>query len=101
MSSGATPVPTPEPSTEIHLTFVDVASGRILSDPVISPSPTFINGVVQYFDQYALSHRLWSPDGTALLSPEVDGSGTERLVVRYFDGRPPVALDGAIGFWSP
>ena len=101
VASGATPAPTPEPTGEVHLVFVDVASGKVLSDPVIRPASTFVNGILSYFDQYSLSHRMWAPDGASFLMPEVDEAGATFLAVRYADGRPPVALDGAIGFWSP
>jgi TolB protein len=66
--------------------------------------------VFQYFDQYALSHRLWSPDGkqfvftgsagkdahpaTAVRNPSV-------FVVDAAKGATPKALsDGHIAFWS-
>ena len=36
---------------EIRLTFVDVATGRIRSEPAISPGVQFVNGLLTYFDQ--------------------------------------------------
>ena len=101
VASGATPAPTPTPTGEVHLVFVDVATGKILSDPVIHPAATFVDGILSYFDQYSLSHRMWAPDGASFLMPEVDETGVTSLAVRYADGRPPVMLDGSIGFWSP
>jgi TolB protein len=95
-----TPSPSPAPP-EIHLVFADVASGAIRSDPVIHLSPDFVNGIINYFDQYALSHRMWAPDGSSMLIPEVDEDGLPFLAVRYVDGREPIKLHGAIGFWSP
>ena len=95
-------VPSSEaPATEVRLVFVDVASGDIRSDPVVQPAPRFVNQVLAYFDQYALSHRVWSPDSSSILLPEVLPDGSTRLTVRFPDGGGPVALDGEIGFWSP
>jgi hypothetical protein len=67
----------------------------------VRPAPTFINGVLAYFDQYALSHHLWAPDGSSILLPEVDDSGSTHLDVRFPDGGPAIELPGEIGFWSP
>ncbi len=103
--SGSSLVPGPSssdaPATEVHLVFVDVASGDIRSDPVIQPGQRFISQVLAYFDQYALSHRVWAPDSSSILLPEILPDGITRLTVRTPDGGPPVALAGEIGFWSP
>jgi TolB protein len=78
--------------------IVDIADGKV-------------HEVVQYFDQYALSHRLWSPDSkhfvftgsagsdahpaTAIRSPSV-------YVVEATSGATPKAIaDGHVAFWSP
>lgn len=95
-----TPSPTAAP-TEVRLLFVDVAGGRVRSQPVVQPGPAFVEQLFPFFDQYALSHRMWAPDGTSLLMPEVDPDGTTHVTVRFPDGEPPIDLDGAIGFWSP
>jgi dipeptidyl aminopeptidase/acylaminoacyl peptidase len=84
-----------------RLLFVDVATGKILSQPAVRPAPTFINGVLAYFDQYALSHQVWAPDGASVLLPELGDDGSTHLTVRFATGEPPVELQGEIGFWSP
>jgi TolB protein len=84
-----------------RLLFVDVATGKTLSQPAVQPAPTFINGVLAYFDQYALSHRVWAPDSSSILLPEFADDGTTHLTVRFPDGEPPIELPGEIGFWSP
>jgi TolB protein len=89
------------PTSEVRLVFVDVTSGEIRSDPVVQPAPRFVSQVLAYFDQYALSHRVWAPDSSSLLLPEVAPDGTTRVTIRFADGTPPVALEGEIGFWSP
>jgi TolB protein len=89
------------PASTVRLLFVDVATGKIRSQPAVRPAPTFINGVLAYFDQYSLSHRVWAPDSSSILLPELSDDGTTHLSVRFPDGAPPIELAGEIGFWSP
>ena len=49
------------PGTIARLAFIDVASGRVRSERAISLGEHFVNELLPYFDQYARSHRLWSP----------------------------------------
>ena len=79
---------------------MDVATGRIRSDPVIAPASRYVNQVLTYFDQYALSHRMWAPDSSSLLVPEVSETGATRTDVFYPDGGEPRSLDAEIGFWT-
>ena len=50
-------VATVDGAPEVRLVFVDVASGDIRAEPLVRPSLVFIEQVLPYFDQYALSHR--------------------------------------------
>ena len=105
-SSGPAPSASPAASpstqpTEVRLLFVDVASGEITSQRVVQPEPQFINQFLSYFDQYALSHRLWAPDSSSLLMPVNDRDGTPRIAVLFRNGDQPRTIEGAIGFWSP
>ena len=93
--------PPATPANEVRLVFVDVASGNVRSQPAVSPGAVFVDQLLTYFDQYALSHRIWAPDSSSVLLPEAQVDGTTHITVRYADGRPPVALDGDIAFWSP
>jgi len=99
----ATPsgAPSQEPDTEVRLIFADVASGRTLSQPIVRPAERFVSSLLAYFDQYALSHRLWAPDSSSILMPEIDEGGNTHVIVRYADGSDPIQLDGDFGFWSP
>ena len=81
--------------------FVDVASGHLVSQAVVEPGQVFIDQFLTYFDQYALSHRLWAPDSSALLLPVADPDGSTHVAVMPRDGGAPLRLDGAIAFWSP
>jgi WD40-like Beta Propeller Repeat len=85
----------------LTLSFVDFASGRVRESRAAQVTSTFVNLVLPYYDQYALSHRVWAPDSSAIALPLVD-DGIDRLFVVPADGSPPRPLDGAeIGFWSP
>jgi len=61
-----------------------------------------VNQNLPYFDQYALSHRLWAPNSASIILPRVDWSGATQIVVVAADGTDsrPIA-DGVSGFWSP
>jgi len=61
-----------------------------------------VNQILPYFDQYALSHRLWAPDSASIILPLVDSSGGTQIVVVAADGTDsrPIA-DGVSGFWNP
>jgi TolB protein len=89
------------PGTTVRLAFVDVATGKIRSERVVHLAGHFVNELLPYFDQYALSHSLWSPDSASLLLPLVDATGRDQLVVIPSDGSAsrPIA-DGDSGFWS-
>ena len=57
--------------------------------------------MLPFFDQYALSHRLWSPDGGSIALPVV-AEGTEQIVVVQADGSGARRVaDGVEDFWSP
>jgi hypothetical protein len=81
--------------------FVDVASGRITSQPVVAPGALFINQLLVYFDQYAVSHQLWAPDSSSMLLPIADASGGTSISLFPRGGGAPRTFDGTMAFWSP
>lgn len=60
--------------------------------------------VVSSFNQYAQSHRLWSPDGRYLVYADQDDASIERIwMVDTFAERgadPILVAKGSMGFWS-
>ena len=101
-SAAPTADPIQATGVRARLAFVDVATGAIRSERVVGLGEDFVNQLLPYFDQYALSHRLWSRDGASILLPLVDADGTGRLYVVPADGSAPRPLaDGVKGFWSP
>jgi TolB protein len=86
----------------LRLVFVDVAAGTLRSSRVVRLSDPFASQVLPFFDQYALSHRLWSPDGASVALPLVGEHGSSQLVIVPADGSDARHIaTGAIGFWSP
>ncbi|MEE9198232.1 MAG: hypothetical protein V3U26_00385 [Dehalococcoidia bacterium] len=72
-----------------------------------TPSSETLFTLFQFFDQYAYSNSLWSPDSDSLVyagrEPGTDGTGTDRVFVLPVDGiTPPRAIaQGTLAFWSP
>jgi TolB protein len=86
----------------LRLSFVTVANGAIRSERVVRLSDLFIGQVLPFFDQYALSHRIWSPDGASIALPLVGARDVTELVVIPADGAEPRTVAIAeMGFWSP
>ncbi len=86
----------------LRLTFVDAASGAVRSARVTRLSDLFINQVLPYFDQYALSHRFWSRDSRSLVLPIDDDQSVSRITTFFADGSDPVELvGGQFATWSP
>ena len=62
----------------------------------------FAAQVLPYFDQYALSHRFWSPDGRSIALPLAADDGTAGIVVIPADGGATTRIaDGVAAAWSP
>ncbi len=89
---------------------VEVPEGKTYEVVDFVPSRPLLL-VFQYFDQYALSHRLWSPDSKAFVFPGAAGSdarpavGLRNPIVYTVEATeqatPKVLSDGHIAFWSP
>jgi TolB protein len=81
----------------------NLITGQDRGFAVFHPSP-HMRYVVTTFNQYAQSHRLWSPDGRYLVYAERDPAQVDRiwLVDTYAQrGAAPLPVaEGTIGFWS-
>ena len=93
---------TPSPGAEVRLAFIDVGTGEVRSERVVQPAATLVGQILPYFDQYALSHRFWSPDSASIVLPLVDGTGRTKIMVVPADGTDSRSLAaGESAFWSP
>ncbi len=64
------------------------------------PSDVFIHQFLPFFDQYALSHRLWSPKSDALVLPMMQNGIAHVTIVDADNGAVKILAGGDIGFWS-
>jgi TolB protein len=86
----------------LRLSFVTVADGSVRSEQDVRLSDLFVNQVLPFFDQYALSHRFWSPDGSSIALPLVGaGDVTELVVIPADGGEPRTVAVAEMGAWSP
>ena len=96
------PLAAPAPGVALRLVFVDVASGAIRAKRGIQLADLFAAQQLPYFDQYALSHRIWSPDSRSIALPVDDPDGTSEIEVIRADGSDPTHVaDGVAAAWSP
>jgi hypothetical protein len=88
------------PGIALHLAFVDAATGTLRSERDIRVTDTFAFQVLPYFDQYALSHRFWSPDSSSLTLPIASIDAGDRLTALPADGSEPWPLgEATMGSW--
>ena len=100
---------------ELRWTLLDVETGSSIRLADFTPSRDQLT-MFQFFDQYAYSHLLWSPDSRYLifsgrLSLSASSAGlmgqSDRRGSKVFiiDTGPVITVDevaeGVLGFWSP
>jgi TolB protein len=96
------PVAAAAPGVALRLVFVDTASGTTRGARAIQVGEVFASQVLPYFDQYALSHRFWSPDSQTIALPITADDGTAGIVAVPTDGGPATRIaDGVAAAWSP
>ena len=83
----------------LELSVVEVATGRSRLLTAFAPTPLFVGQFLPFFDQYALSHSVWSPDSSAVVLPML-GEGGPQIVVVPLDGEPDIIAAGEMPFWS-
>ena len=86
--------------TTLALKVIDVEGGAVRSLGVFTPSPLFATQYLPFFDQYARSHRLWSPASDALVLPALDEAGVPTLVRFGLDGDVRPLVPGDLPAWN-
>ena len=76
----------------LRLAFLDVATAEIRSTSGVRVSQLFGLQILPFFDQYALSHHFWAPDGSSIALPLVarttrSGSSSSPRTARSRAGR--------------
>ena len=82
------------------LIVIDVATGEGRQLTRFQPTALFVTQFLPFFDQYALSHRVWSPAGDALVLP-MEENGANQIVMVLLNGQTRILAQGSSAFWSP
>ncbi len=104
-TNGHHPPPAPRRDDPLlQLWVVEVATHERQLLLRFQPSEEFVAQFLPFFDQYALSHRLWSPDSDALVLPGSAANAADDevqiLVVPLTSGTPRPIARGRVAFWS-
>lgn len=84
----------------LDLHVYDIRTGRDQFLTTVAPPITFLNQYLPFFDQYSLSHRLWSPNSDQLVLPTVEGS-TAVIKIVPINGQPiRTVAEGLMPSWS-
>lgn len=97
------------PGIATHLVFVDVSGGAsgstpraVRSERDVRLSDVFAFQLIPFFDQYAISHRVWAPDSQSIVLPVADGDRPVHVVVFPAAGGDAIRVgDGVAAFWTP
>ncbi len=87
------------PAITLNVSLIDTDTGEKRFLTAFEPTLTFITQFLPFFDQYALSHRLWSPASDAIVLPSRDGD-TNNILVVPITGDPQRLASGDMPFWS-
>ncbi len=87
----------PEPALVWHVW----GDGDIRDFEPYAPDPSWFQSFVPFFDQYAQSVSLWSPDGSAFAYPAIV-NGEPRILVQELNGAAPRDIAGGVWVaWAP
>ncbi|MSP78727.1 MAG: hypothetical protein EXR67_04140 [Dehalococcoidia bacterium] len=92
--------------TTLSLIVLNLSQQRETLRLEMAPAWGFLT-MLPYFDQYAGSHRIWSPDSSALVVPgtfrgSIQGSTPSVFVIDVSGKEPPKPIaEGSMAFWSP
>ncbi len=96
----ANQIPIQTPLHQLALSIIDVEKGNGVQIAEFVPTNSFLGQFLPYFDQYTLSHQLWSPDSAALVLPMVKNRQAKIMVVYAGGGQMREVGEGEIAFWS-
>jgi TolB protein len=67
------------------------------------PTEVFLSTYLPFFDQYAQSHRFWSPDSQQLVYAGLSLAGTNGIWIQPIapESRPTLVSEGVFATWSP
>lgn len=84
----------------LRLIVFDIETGEGTSLLSFTPTLTFLTQFVPFFDQYALSHRLWAPSSDALVLPVLEDGRSQIYVIPTQGGQKQHLAEGSMPSWS-
>lgn len=96
------PLPIQQNQLRLSWSVMDVATESIRTFSGFTPTDDMIY-LLSYFDQFAQSHRLWSPDSRYLVYGEITDTARPSVTVldTQADGQVTYSVvEGSIGVWS-
>ena len=85
---------------QFMLSVIDVDTGTGLELSEVTLPTIFLSQFLVFFDQYALSHNLWSPDSEQIVLPIVADGENQIVVISAKSGRMHPVGSGYMAFWS-
>lgn len=82
-----------------QLRLIDVQNGEDRLLTTFEPTLVFLSQFLPFFDQYAHSHRLWSPDSQTLVLPQRANRQNQVWLIPI-TGEPIRLTEGDMPFWS-
>ena len=86
------------PELELVIFDMETLEGQEIMRYV--PTLAFLTQFLPFFDQYALSHRIWSPDSESLVLPMIEDNRSKIYTVSVETGQRQYLADGSMPFWS-
>lgn len=90
----------PHPAISLGLLLLDVATGERLHRLDFQPTSVLVTQFLPFFDQYAFSHRIWSPRSDALVLPVWENGQNIVQIVSIESGASRDIAAGDMPFWS-
>jgi TolB protein len=85
---------------QFMLSVINVETGTGLELSEVTLPTVFLSQFLVFFDQYALSHNLWSPDSQQIVLPIVADGEHQIVVISTKSGRMHQVGSGHMAFWS-
>ncbi|MDX1414498.1 MAG: hypothetical protein R3293_09930 [Candidatus Promineifilaceae bacterium] len=89
------------PPHKFMISVINVMDGSGLELGEVSLPTSFLSQFLVFFDQYALSHSIWSPNSDAIVLPILLNNSSQLMVITTSSGRMNEIGSGQIAFWSP
>jgi TolB protein len=94
-------MPVEQASGGLSLYVLDIKTGNSQAIATFNPSRDFVY-LLNFFDQFAHSHQLWSPDGKYITYSALDSKGNANVFIADTTAptTPFKVTSGSIGIWS-